>query len=194
MSVVYVLHRPIHHLGNPGLSFYSLNKRPGVRPIGICEVVRRIIGKVIVHILHRYIRRAAGPLQVCVGQPAGAEAAIHAISTLYSDPETEAVLLVDATNAFNLLNRQAALLNMHVLCPSLATCLTNIYRASTQLFVGGKTLLSQEGTTQGDPLAMPMFAIATIPLIERVSTAKADQIWFADDVAGGGKMLSLRHW
>ena len=116
-----------------------LDERPGVRPIGICEVVRRIIGKAIVHVLHRDICRAARPLQVFVGQPAGAEAAIHAMSTLYSDPETEAVLLVDATNAFNLLNRQAALLNMHVLCPSIATCLTNIYPASTQLFVGGET-------------------------------------------------------
>ena len=46
------------------------------------------------------------------------------------------------------------------------TCiLINSYRDSTELFVNGDVLLSREGTTQGDPLAMSMYAIATVPLI-----------------------------
>ena len=45
--------------------------------------------------------------------------------------------------------------------PTTATILINTYRAPTELFVDGDTLLSQEGTTQGDPLAMPMYALAT---------------------------------
>ena len=39
-------------------------------------------------------------LQVCSGQQGGCEAAIHAIRHVFSEPNTEAVLLVDATNAF----------------------------------------------------------------------------------------------
>ena len=62
---------------------------------------------------------ATGPLQLCAGQDAGCEAAVHGIRHLYADTETEAILLVDATNAFNSLNTQVALRNILQLCPSL---------------------------------------------------------------------------
>ena len=171
-----------------------LDKSPGVRPIGICEVMRRIIGKAVSRILANDIRAAAGPLQVCAGQPAGVEAAIHALCVRFGEDDCEGVLLVDATNAFNLLNRQVALRNIMALCPTIAPFLINIYRSPSELNVGGETMLSMEGTTQGDPLAMAMFAIATRPLIERVACAKADQIWFADDAGAGGKLTRLRTW
>lgn len=82
---------------------------------------------------------------------------------LFQREDTEAILLVDASNAFNSLNRQTALHNIQLLCPSLATVLINTYRTPSELYVDGNVLLSQEGTTQGDPLAMPMYALATIP-------------------------------
>ena len=82
--------------------------------------------------------------------------------------DSESVLLVDATNAFYTLNRQAALLNIHSLCPPLAIILTNTYRRDIQLFIDGNTLPSCEGTTQGDPLAMAMYAIGIIPLINQL--------------------------
>ena len=71
-------------------------------------------------------------------------------------------------NAFNSLNRQAALQNIHQLCPALSKILINTYREDVQLFIDGEVLLSQEGTTQGDPLAMAMYAVAIIPLIHRL--------------------------
>ena len=61
------------------------------------------------------------------------------------------------------------------------------------LFIDGETLLSREGTTQGDPLAMAMYAIATVPLIERLQQ-HVTQVWFADDATAGGKLLDLRNW
>ena len=77
------------------------------------------------------------------------------------------MLLVDATNAFNNLNRQSALTNISSLCPPTGTLLINMYRAPSDLFIDGDIILSLEGTTQGDPLAMPMYAIATILLIRK---------------------------
>ena len=77
------------------------------------------------------------------------------VRQVYRDPSTECALLVDATNAFNSLNLSFALPNIGQVCPELATIIINRYREPVDLFVGGTTLLSQEGTTQGDPLAMP---------------------------------------
>ena len=45
-----------------------LDKCPGVRPIGIWEVQRRIIAKAILVVLKQDILEASGPLQVCAGQ------------------------------------------------------------------------------------------------------------------------------
>ena len=104
------------------------------------------------------------------------------------------MLLVDATNAFNSLNRQAALHNIHRLCPPIATVLTNTYREDTHLFINGETLLSREGTTQGDPLAMAMYAIGILPLINQLKSTTAKQVWFADDATASGRLHHLRNW
>ena len=56
----------------------ALDKCPGVRPIGIGEVVRRIIGRAIISIIKDDIQAAAGTAQLCAGQEAGCEAAVRA--------------------------------------------------------------------------------------------------------------------
>ena len=40
---------------------------PGVRPIGVGEVLRRLIGKLLIHVIKKDITIAAGPLQTCSG-------------------------------------------------------------------------------------------------------------------------------
>ena len=108
------------------------------------------------------------PQQLCAGLDAGCEAAFHVMKQVFDDPNTQALLLVDASNAFNNLNRFTTLHNLPTVCPSLAPILTNTYREPSNLFVGNKCILSQEGTTQGDPLAMAMYAMDTLPLIDRL--------------------------
>ena len=98
----------------------AIDKCPGVRPIGISEVPRRVIGKAIMEVVGRDVQSAAGSLQLSAGQVAGRETAVHAMRELFEDEDSEGVLLVDAKNAFNNLNRKAALWNIKVLCPSLA--------------------------------------------------------------------------
>ena len=171
----------------------ALDKSPGVRPIGIGDTARRIIAKAILNIARPDVQDISGCLQQCGGQISGIEAAVHAVRTAFESDENEAVLLVDASNAFNSLNRQVALHNIRRLCPLLATTLINTYRAPTELYVDGDTILSQEGTTQGDPLAMPMYALVTVPLIKKLH-GNYKQIWYADDAAAVGRIVDLRDW
>ena len=104
------------------------------------------------------------------------------------------MILVYASNAFNSLNRQVALRNVQQLCPSLSKVLINTYREDIKLFIDGEVLLSREGTTQGDPLAMAMYAIAITPLIHRLEDQATNQVWFADDDTAGGRLTHLRGW
>ena len=163
-----------------------------MRPIGIGETARRIVGKAILITIRDDIQEAAGPLQLCAGQEAGCEAAVHAVRQMFESPDTEAVILVDASNAFNSLNRENALRNIQHLCPSLSTVLINTYREDVHLFIDGETLFSEEGTTQGDPLAMAMYAIGTLPLIQSLSNEGIKQAWYADDSAACGSLVHLR--
>ena len=54
--------------------------------------------------------------------------------------------------------------------------------------------MSREGTTQGDPIAMPLYATAVLPLLRSVATEGVTQAWYADDACAGGKMAGLRLW
>ena len=140
---------------------------------------------------------SARALQTCAGHDAGSEAAIHAMRVIFEDSNTHAALLVDATNAFNLVNRQAALHNISVLCPSFSTILRNTYGAPIRLFVTGQgELASTEGTTQGDPLAMAMYALAVTSLINSLCHHQPDvsQAWFADDATAAGQLTPLLQW
>ena len=59
--------------------------------------MRRIIDKTISTFLKEEIKLAAGPLQVCAGHSAGAEAAIyiHAMAQIFDDDGTDGILLFD---------------------------------------------------------------------------------------------------
>ena len=133
-----------------------------------------------------------GNLQLCVEQDAVCEAGVNAIRSIFSDENSEAVLLVDALDAFNSINCQAAFRNVSILCPIIAPFLINVYHSLSKLFIGGANILSPEGI-QGDPLGMVIFAIGTLPLICQIQGG-VQQAWYADDANAGGTLTSLRGW
>ena len=176
-----------------------LDKSPGVRPIGIGEVLRRIIGKAVMTIVKPDILAATGYSQLCAGQEAGCEIAVHTVIDLYESDDTHGFIQIDARNAFNSINRKVLLHNIKVICPEISTYVTNCYQTPARLFVsGGKEIQSSEGTTQGDPVAMGMYAIGLMPLLttvmESIKGANLIQIAFADDLTGVGAVKDLKLW
>ena len=109
----------------------------------------------------------------------------------------EAVLLVDAENAFNCMNRQQALRTIKSVCPTFHRFLQNTYQDFSQLYLeDGSFILSKEGFTQGDNTAMASFGISSRPLIDEIASicepGQLSQVWYADDNSDGGKLEKLR--
>ncbi|XP_073243955.1 uncharacterized protein [Porites lutea] len=119
------------------------------------------------------------------------------MSQVFVEEGTDGILLIDASNAFNQMNRSAALHNMQIMCKEMALYVINTYRSPSRLFTcGGGEILSREGTTQGDPLAMPWYALNTSIMIQnlRDHCPLVKQVWLADDSAGGGSIVQLYNW
>ena len=71
--------------------------------------------------------------------------------------------------------------------------LINTYSHESSLYSDGESIPSREGTTQGDPLAMAMFALATLPLVNKLSR-DVKQCWYADDASAGGELQHIKVW
>ena len=57
----------------------ALDKRPGVRPMGIGETLRRALAKLVMRASGDQANTACGDLQMCAGLEAGIEGATHAL-------------------------------------------------------------------------------------------------------------------
>ena len=176
----------------------GLDKKPGVRPIGIGEVPMRVMARAMAWVTGVEVEIACGADQLCARLKGGAEGGIHVMSGVFDSGEVDCVLLVDATNAFNSVSRPAALWNARILWPRAARFLFNTYRGQAALYMRGQSapLWSREGTTQGDPMAMLFYAAATLPLIRELksSASEGPQTWFADDSAKAGGLQPVRKW
>ena len=83
------------------------------------------------------------------------------MKTMLSNGLSEGILLVYATS-IHLTKVFLYITSIH----ALFTLLVNTYRHLVSLHVDGDILYSNEGTTQGDPLTIPFYALAVIPLIQ----------------------------
>ena len=123
------------------------------------------------------------------------------MAKIFKEESTETVLLVDAENAFNSINMKVFLHNISILCPAISPFVTNYYATPARLFViGGSEIKSNEGTTQGDRVAMAIYALGITPfimmMVELVSTKCDDikMVAFVDDFSAAGQLKPLLQW
>ena len=126
------------------------------------------------------------------------EAAIHSMQYMFENDSTDALILVDTRNAFNSLNRQAALHKIWVIFQQIATILVNTHRRPGRLIIlGVSDIYSLQGTTQGDNLAMAFYALGTTALANtlQIISTEVRQVLLADDISGAGSLdvTTLQH-
>uniref|UniRef100_A0A1X7T952 Reverse transcriptase domain-containing protein n=1 Tax=Amphimedon queenslandica TaxID=400682 RepID=A0A1X7T952_AMPQE len=172
----------------------ALDKCPGIRPIGVGETLRRIMDKTVCVLTRDDAESVCGVSQLCAGLQSGIEGAIATARDMFSDDDT-GMLVMDAKNAFNSINRLSLLWNVCVLWPRTSRYIFNTYRGWSSLILKGcnETIYSREVVIQGDPLSMFVYAIGTIPLIQKLTnTSGPTQLWYADDSSALGNLSVLR--
>ena len=88
-----------------------------------------------------------------------------------------------------------------MICLDIAAFVRNCYSLPSRLFIiGGSELKSCEGTTQGDPAPMAIYAITIIPLLlmlvdqpEQLPGKKTKSVAYADNFTGAGSITNLLH-
>lgn len=186
----------------------ALDKCPGVRPIGIGQIWRRAMAKLVIAVAGPSAAKAAGTHQLCAGLSAGVEAGVHAANQQWkehADEDDFNFLQLDASNAFNRQNRAMMLYVVRYKWPAGALFAFNCYKHHSQLVVRmttttgeatRATLYSKTGVTQGDPLAMILYGLGLLPLIKKLKGSFADlkHLWFADDGQAGGPIRTLEEY
>ena len=171
----------------------ALDKCPGVRPIGIGECLRRIFSKSVSEFTKIDLEETCSTDQLACGLKAGVEGANHALPEVFDDNKEDGcgMLMMDASNAFNSLNRETALWNARILWPRCFRFLFNFYRGFASLLVAGadEVIYKREGTTQGHPLARFFYGVSLLPLIRKLKDPNnVVQSWYADEYAAIAKL------
>ena len=169
-----------------GGNLIALKKKAGgIRPIAVGYTWRRIAAKCAAFTASARLCQVLGPRQLGVGIPGGCEAAVHATRRfLDSLPSDHVIAKLDFSNAFNSIRRDAMLDSVARLVPEIYRFCHISYSSTTSLKIGNRSVDSQEGAQQGDPLGPLLFCITINPML---SSLKSDLVvGFLDDITIGG--------
>ena len=117
-----------------------------IRPIGVGETWYGLYTKVVLSKTKDEAIEKCGIDQLCTGISGGAEGAIHAVNALFEELQNDTqqdheigepwvLLKLDANNAFNMLNRDVAILLCRIYWPSASRYVFNSYRGDPILIV-----------------------------------------------------------
>ena len=184
-----LLHGEVHPDISPvlfGGNLITLEKKSGgMRPIAVGYTLQHIAAKCANTYAASQLADYFSPIQLGVGIQGGCEAAVHA-TRQYIDtmPDGHVVAKIDFTNAFNSLHRDLMLRSVAEKVPSIYRFCHLSYSQPSILKYETRTILSQEGPHQGDPLGPLLVCLSIHPDLEWL---KSELIaGFMDDLTLGG--------
>ncbi|GJZ67415.1 hypothetical protein Tco_0630655 [Tanacetum coccineum] len=139
----YIASAPLTPLVKPG---------GGIRPIVVGIVWRRLVSKVSAIMIGHSLDDYLDGLQFGVGVAGGSEAIIHSVNRFiepYGDDVGHSMLLVDFKNAFNLVDREVMLREVHLRCPTISRWVEFCYSNPARLYYGEYTFLSCRECNRG---------------------------------------------
>ena len=163
-----------------------ISKKDGTpRPVGVGDVIRRIVLKSI-DIYHRQMVLSNCNLQYGNGFSSGCESIVHSIKNLSKNMSTtnHVILALDASNAFNVVDRNITLGIIHDKLPSLYLAAFNTYGSHSYTVMDDLTVPVEQGGSQGCPLAGTFFIIGLSLLVEKISSelkGSGRHAWLMDD-------------
>ena len=121
------------------------------------------------------------PLQVGVGVAGGAESAVHVTHRLLNNlPDDHVLVKLDFKNAFNSIRRDLILQSVAENIPEIYRFVHASLDCNSKLAFGTDTILSSEGSQQGDPLGSLEFCEAIqqtlLSKIARISLGYIDDV------------------
>jgi len=172
-----------------------LKKDLTIRPIAVGEVLRRIVSKIaLAAVLDKAVDKLKSS-QVGIGVPNAIESILLGLNAIFSSDiegyaTKKGALLVDFSNAFNRVNRQAFFEDVAQDFPEILAWVQYTYGCAAYLFVGEDWISSTTGVQQGDPLGPLLFCVVLHRLLTKLTKITSDQpndllvkiVAFLDDV------------
>ena len=160
----------------------ALEKKSGdIRPIAIGYTLGRIAAKFANNFALTVLGNKLLSKQLGLGCPSGFKAAVHATRRFMSNMPADFVIAkLDFSNAFNSLRRDVMLSAVAENTPDIYRFCHIAYEKPTHLKVFGRTILSQEGAQQCDPLGSLLFCLSIHSLL--LSCKNHLKISYMDDM------------
>ena len=162
-------------------------KKGGVRPIAVCETIRRLVSRVCCLSVRDGLPDLFLPHgQVGVGVKGGLEAAIHSFRHYlhcHKDNPDLCAIKLDMYNAFNEVDRASFLRQLENHFPGIYPWVRWCYQYPSNLQLGPLAFRCSKGVQQGDPLGPLLFSLVLLDFMNSIDVPPDIffQLWYLDD-------------